>query len=72
MIKWLRSDNYLKKIMAFYFAMHLIFLLRGDFSNGFTYFIGPLIAVVYIPKIIERIIKELLIFSKYEINKITK
>ena len=72
MIKWLRSDNYLKKIMAFYFAMHLIFLLRGDFSNGFTYFIGPLIAVVYFPKIIERIIKELLIFSKYEINKITK
>jgi hypothetical protein len=72
MIRWLKSDNYLKKIMAFYFAMHLIFLLRGDFSNGFTYFIGPLIAVVYFPKIIERIIKELLIFSKHEINKITK
>ena len=72
MIRWLKSDNYLKKIMAFYFAMHLIFLLRGDFSNGFTYFIGPLIAVVYFPKIIERIIKESLIFSKHEINKITK
>lgn len=72
MIKWLKGDNYLKKIMAFYFAMHLIFLLRGDFSNGFTYFIGPLIAVVYFPKIIELIIKELLIFSKHEINKNTK
>ena len=72
MIKWLKGDNYLKKIMAFYFAMHLVFLLRGDFSNGFTYFIGPLIAVVYFPKIIELIIKELLIFSKHEINKNTK
>ena len=72
MINWLRSDNYLKKIMAFYFAMHLIFLLRGDFTNGFSYFIGPLFAVVYIPKMIERIIKELLIYSKNEITKINK
>jgi hypothetical protein len=53
MTKWLYSNNYLKKIMAFYFAMHLLFLLRGDFTNGFSYFIGPLLAVVFLPKIIQ-------------------
>ncbi len=72
MINWLRSDNYLKKIMSFYFAMHLIFLLRGDFSNGFSYFIGPLFAVVYVPKIIERLIKESIIFTKHEVTKVDK
>lgn len=53
MIRWLNGESYLKKIMAFYFAMHLIFLLRGDFTNGFAYYIAPLLAVVYIPKFIE-------------------
>ena len=60
MISWLDSDNYLKKIMGFYFAIHLIFFLRGDFTNGFSYYIGPLIAVLVIPKFIELITKELL------------
>jgi hypothetical protein len=60
MIGWLNSENYLKKTMAFYFAIHLIFLLRGDFTNGFSYYVGPLIAVLTIPKLIEFITKELL------------
>ncbi len=66
MMSWLQSDNYLKKIMAFYLAIHLIFLLRGDFTNGFSYFIGPLVGVILIPKSIEIFIKELLLFSKYD------
>ncbi len=64
MIKWLRSYNYLKKIMAFYFAMHLIFLLRGDFTNGYSYYIGPLVAVVLFVEIIEILTKHYLIYAK--------
>jgi hypothetical protein len=64
MIKWLQSKNYLKKTMAFYFAMHLIFLLRGDFTNGFSYYISPLIIVLFLPKFIEILTKEYLIYAK--------
>jgi hypothetical protein len=64
MIKWLHSDEYLKKIMAFYFAMHLLFLLRGDFTNGFAYFIGPLLAIIYLPKYIEKTIIGLIQYIK--------
>lgn len=56
--KWLKGSDYLKKIMAFYFAIHLIFFLRGDFTNGFSYYIGPLLAVVVFPKVIQFLIKE--------------
>jgi len=52
-ISWLKSEDYLKKIMAFYLAIHLIFLLRGDFTNGYTYYVGALIGVLVIPKCIE-------------------
>jgi hypothetical protein len=57
-IKWMKSDSYSKEIIAFYFAVHLIFFLRGDLTNGFTYFIGPLIAVYFIPKFIEQLFKK--------------
>lgn len=56
MITWLKGKDMLKKTMAFYFAMHLLFLLRGDFTNGFSYFIAPLLAVVYFPRVVEIII----------------
>lgn len=59
MIRWLNGESYLKKAMAFYFAMHLIFLLRGDFTNGFAYYIAPLFAIVYVPKLIEYLTLEL-------------
>jgi len=54
-IKWIKSGDCLKQVIAFYFAVHLIFLLRGDLTNGFTYFIGPLIAAYFIPKIVIKI-----------------
>lgn len=63
-ISWLNSDNYLKKVMAFYFSIHLIFFLRGDFTNGFSYYVGPLLAVMFAPKIIEIITKELIYLRK--------
>ncbi len=73
LMTWLKSDNYLKKIMAFYFGMHLIFLLRGDFANGFSYYIGTLIGVILIPKTIEYFIKNILIHqNKWKKSKVTK
>ncbi|WP_299127943.1 O-antigen polymerase [uncultured Winogradskyella sp.] len=54
---WLNRDDQLKRIMAFYFAIHLIFLLRGDFTNGYTYYIGTLMGVFLIPKIVHKSIK---------------
>ncbi|WP_257022803.1 hypothetical protein [Winogradskyella forsetii] len=53
---WLNRPDQLKKIIAFYFAIHLLFLLRGDFTNGYTYFIGTVIGVLIIPKIIHKTI----------------
>jgi hypothetical protein len=68
-IAWLKSDDYLKKIMAFYLAIHLIFLLRGDFTNGFSYYIGALAGVIVIPKLIELMLKYL--FNKQHVWKQT-
>ncbi len=73
LMTWLKSDHYLKKMMAFYFGIHLIFLLRGDFTNGFSYYIGTLIGVLFIPKIIEYTIKYILIYQhKWKKSKVTK
>lgn len=60
--RWLIGSDMLRKIMAFYFAIHLIFLLRGDFTNGFSYYIGTLVGVLVIPKTIELLLN--LIFLK--------
>lgn len=60
MLKWLHLGSFQKKIIAFYFSMHLLFLLRGDFTNGFAYFIGPFLAVVALPKIISLFVKAFL------------
>ena len=57
LLKWLNSTDSLKEIIAFYFAIHLMFLLRGDFTNGFAYFIGTFIGVYLIPKAIIKILK---------------
>lgn len=59
MLSWFKSSNLSKKIMAFYFAIHLLFLLRGDLTNGYSYYIGTLIGVVFIPKIISIFIREI-------------
>jgi hypothetical protein len=56
-LNWLNSNDSLKRIIAFYFAIHLIFLLRGDFTNGVVYFIGTFIGVFIIPKIIIKLFR---------------
>ncbi len=58
---WLLGKHILKKYIAFYFAIYLMFLLRGDLLNATAYFIGILMAVLFIPFVIER----LLIFFYY-------
>ena len=57
MLRWFNSDHYLRKYLALYFAVHLMFLLRGDFTNGFAYFIGALLGTLVIPLAIEYILK---------------
>lgn len=61
LLSWLKSEDYLKKIMALYFAIHLIFLLRGDFTSGFSYYIGTLVGVIAIPKLISYFINQFMI-----------
>lgn len=49
---WSRSSDFLKNAAAIYFSFHLIFALRGDLMNGIAYFVGPLIAMYFIPLLI--------------------
>ncbi len=35
-IKWMKSGDFLKEVIAFYFAVLLIFFLRVDSMNGYT------------------------------------
>lgn len=73
LMAWIKSDSFLKKIAAFYFGIHLIFLLRGDFANGFSYYIGTLIGMLMIPKIIEFFIKHILLYQdKWKRSKIAR
>lgn len=55
LMSWLQSPDPLKKFIAFYFAIHLIFLLRGDLTSGFSYYIGTLLGVYTIPKLVGRL-----------------
>jgi hypothetical protein len=55
LMSWLQSPDPLKKFIAFYFAIHLIFLLRGDLTSGFSYYIGTLLGVYTIPKLVDRL-----------------
>jgi hypothetical protein len=51
-LTWLNSNDIFKRSVAFYYAIHLLFLLRGDFTNGYSYFIGTLVGLYIIPKLI--------------------
>ncbi len=61
LLSWFKSDDYLKKILALYFAIHLLFLLRGDFANGFSYYVGIFIGVFVIPRFVQYVIEQLLL-----------
>ncbi len=55
-LNWLNGKHILKRYLAFYFAVYLIFLLRGDLLNGIAYYIGVIIAVLIIPFILGRLL----------------
>ncbi|WP_144668847.1 hypothetical protein [Dokdonia sp. Hel_I_53] len=61
LLTWLEGTHYLKKMMAFYFAIHLLFFLRGDFTNGFSYYVGTMIGVLGVFKITDFLIKNALL-----------
>jgi O-antigen polysaccharide polymerase Wzy len=50
--RWLNGDDYLKSIFAFYFAIYLIYFLRGDLANVYMLIISAFFAVVVFPKIL--------------------
>lgn len=64
-LNWIKSKSLVKKVMAMYFAIHLLFFLRGDFANGFSYFVGILIGVYGISRFIEVFVNRLY----YNINQ---
>ena len=49
------SKDFLVKSVSVYFSFHLIFLLRGDFTNAFAYFVGTVIGFYVIPKLINKL-----------------
>jgi hypothetical protein len=49
------SNDFLIKSVAVYFSFHIIFLMRGDFTNAYAYFIGTIIGFFVIPKLINKI-----------------
>ncbi len=59
MLRWQYSNDLFKQVVAIYFSIHLIFFLRGDFTNGWAYFIGTAIGIYVIPKIIIFVLQKL-------------
>jgi hypothetical protein len=49
------SKDFLVKSVSVYFSFHLIFLLRGDFTNAFAYFVGTVIGFYVIPKLLNKL-----------------
>lgn len=52
--KWLISDNIFKQCTSIYFALHILMLLRGDFTNGMAYMGGALLSLYLIPNFLEK------------------
>nr|WP_231953155.1 O-antigen polysaccharide polymerase Wzy [Polaribacter vadi] len=56
-VNWLKSNDSLRQLSAFYFSIHLIFLLRGDLTNGFVYYIIPFFSFFIFPKILMKFLR---------------
>nr|WP_177730885.1 O-antigen polymerase [Flavobacterium inviolabile] len=50
MVLWVRSQDYLKVIFAFYTAIYLMYFLRGDLTNGIAYLVAFWLAIIFVPK----------------------
>lgn len=51
MVNWINGDDPLKIAAGFYASIHLIFFLRGDFTNGYAFLVASFIVILLIPKI---------------------
>ena len=51
MVNWINGDNPLKIAASFYASIHLIFFLRGDFTNGYAFLFASFIVILVIPKL---------------------
>ena len=49
-LQLLKSEDYLKKIVAFFMAIHMVYFLRGDFTNGFSQLVLVSFGIYVIPK----------------------
>lgn len=56
MILWLKGNDILKSVFAFYVAIYLMYFLRGDFTNGFAYLVSTYLAIIFVPKAIHSVI----------------
>ena len=64
-MSWIISDDYLRRNAAFYFSIHLMFLLRGDLTSGYVYMVGTLFGILFLPKLINQAIP-ILFFKKIQ------
>jgi hypothetical protein len=48
---WINSLDPLKIAAGFYASMHMIFFLRGDFTNGYAFLIASFAVILLIPKV---------------------
>ncbi len=52
LVRWLEQADILKSTFAFYFAIYLMYFLRGDLANGFAFIVATFLAIVVFPKIL--------------------
>jgi len=48
--------NDLRLFFSLYVCFHMIFMLRGDLMSSFAYLVGNLLAIFFVPLILNRII----------------
>jgi hypothetical protein len=51
MVNWINGNNPLKIAASFYASIHLIFFLRGDFTNGYAFLLASFIVILVIPEV---------------------
>ena len=51
MVNWINGEDPLKVAAGFYASIHMIFFLRGDFTNGYAFLFATFIVILLIPKI---------------------
>ena len=64
MLQWQYSKDFFKQVVAIYFSIYLIFILRGDLSSSLSFFTGTFIGVYLIPKGLFFLLDKILQFKK--------